>query len=60
METKEQKELLKWAKERGFDLSHPTSDGKVEISCSKCQAMVVDGIPMHNIECPNQVRRLDS
>jgi hypothetical protein len=39
---------------RGFDLSTPAEGGYTRIRCSQCEALVVNGIPIHESGCPNE------
>lgn len=39
-------------RKRGFDKSTACSDG-VHVSCSQCQALVINGIATHEHNCPN-------
>lgn len=45
--------MLERAWDQGFDTSFPSDEGGVEIRCSECVAVVVNGIPCHEQGCPN-------
>lgn len=41
----------------GFDLStYDRSDGHYRVRCSQCEALVVNGVPIHEQGCPNERR----
>ena len=41
---------------RGFDLSHPTPFVRgVKVTCSQCEALVINGHASHERGCPNVV-----
>lgn len=37
----------------GFDRSRVTHDGYVKVSCSQCEALVINGVACHEQGCPN-------
>ena len=39
---------------RGFDRSY-RSGKYVEVQCSQCEAIVINGVPCHESSCPNEV-----
>jgi len=42
-------------KKEGFDKSYKDrSSGYLEVKCSQCDALVINGIPCHEIGCPNK------
>lgn len=42
-------------KAQGFDLSYMESRaGAVNVRCSQCQAMTIQGVPVHERGCPNE------
>ena len=43
---------------QGFDRSYvDRSDGNVEVRCSQCAVLVINGVACHEAGCPNFVRR---
>lgn len=48
--------LLSSVRERGFDRSYYLDvEGKyVEVRCSQCEALVVNGVPTHERGCPHE------
>jgi hypothetical protein len=48
-------ELRRQLLRRGFDQSQTTTDG-VQVKCSRCAAVVVNGIATHQRGCPNNTR----
>lgn len=41
---------------RGFDGTRVVA-GVVSVRCSRCAALVIDGVPCHETGCPNAKRR---
>lgn len=39
--------------QRGFDLSYYLAGGKFKVWCSKCDALVINGVACHETGCPN-------
>jgi hypothetical protein len=39
----------------GFDLTTDTGEGTLNIRCSRCEALAINGVPCHESGCPNQV-----
>lgn len=37
----------------GFDLSYKTPEG-YRVRCSQCEAMTIQGVPIHEKGCPNE------
>ncbi len=54
--TQHQKDILRSLRKRGFDLSKASSDSPraCRVRCSQCQAMVVNGVAIHERGCPNE------
>ncbi len=49
--------LVAW----GFDDSHPSGDGThVTVACSQCEALVLNGVALHELGCPNRVHECHS
>jgi hypothetical protein len=38
----------------GFDQTEDTGEGTLLIKCSRCEALVINGIATHERGCPNQ------
>jgi len=53
MSTQEQLEALQAI---GFDGSYITESKDIRIRCSQCDALVIQGIPCHEVGCPNVVK----
>lgn len=50
----EHKEILADCESSGFDNCHIADDDRgVSVDCSQCDAVVVNGIPLHETGCPN-------
>ena len=45
------KKTIRYWAERGFDVS---PDG--DVSCTQCEALVINGVPCHETGCPNMKR----
>jgi len=45
--------LVESLKEQGFDLSRESDDG-VDVRCSQCEALVIQGTACHETGCPNK------
>lgn len=43
-------------KAKGFDKSW-RHRGLVHVQCSQCEAMVIQGVPVHERGCPNEKKR---
>jgi hypothetical protein len=41
----------------GFDRSTVDGKGCIDVRCSQCQALVINGTPAHEHGCPNARRR---
>ena len=42
---------------KGFDASkYDPSDQSWRVRCSQCEALVINGVPCHELGCPNFVR----
>ncbi len=39
--------------ELGFDRSYKRDDDTIKCRCSQCEAMVINGTPIHETGCPN-------
>jgi hypothetical protein len=39
----------------GFDRC-TEDDGAIRVACSKCAALVIQGVPCHETRCPNAAR----
>lgn len=39
----------------GFDLTTDSGEGTLDVKCSKCEALVINGVPCHETGCPNQM-----
>ena len=50
------KRAAKLREQKGFDKSYVTEDKNVRVRCSQCQAMVINGVPVHERGCPNERR----
>jgi hypothetical protein len=50
------KRQLTSLKARGFDKSFASTNGYVSVRCSRCEAMVINGVACHESRCPN-IRR---
>jgi hypothetical protein len=37
----------------GFDRSRRTGTREYKVACSQCEALVVNGVPCHELRCPN-------
>lgn len=53
MTPRERQNMIRRLKTLGFDESR-SSDGCVRVKCSQCQAMVVNGMPIHEQGCPHE------
>ncbi len=51
---KRDKRIDELAEDYGFDLSRAAESGNIRIRCSQCQAMTVNGVPIHEKGCPNE------
>lgn len=51
--TTKPKSLIPWLKRMGFDRSF-RKDGSNKVRCSQCEAMCVNGHPIHERGCPNE------
>jgi hypothetical protein len=40
----------------GFDRSELDEEGSIRVRCSQCEALVINGIPCHESNCPNSFR----
>ncbi len=55
--TPKPKRMGPYLRSQGFDLSeYDRSDQRWRVRCSQCQALCINGIPTHEIGCPNQRR----
>lgn len=52
---KEQEDQVARLRAMGFDLSQPKSKGgTIRVSCSQCDAKVINGVACHEHGCPNK------
>lgn len=62
---KEKKEPIRWDRKNlltelfaaGFDQSRKDNRGVVLVGCSRCEAISLQGTPMHMVGCPNVVKK---
>lgn len=54
-ESYQRQKRVKALKAMGFDESR-TENGSVRIRCSQCRAMTVNGVPIHERGCPNEIK----
>jgi hypothetical protein len=47
----------KYRETLGFDKSYHLGRGVWKISCSQCEALVINGTPTHETGCPNTPHR---
>ncbi len=44
-------------RDKGFDLSYAIPfERQWKVRCSQCEALVINGLPCHELGCPNTVR----
>lgn len=41
---------------RGFDRCSELASESIQVRCSQCAALVINGVPCHEAGCPNQRR----
>lgn len=41
---------------KGFDACGPLDTGGVRVGCTRCDALVINGVPCHESGCVNQMR----
>lgn len=41
---------------KGFDLSKPDGGLRISVRCSRCEPLVIQGVPTHETGCPNARR----
>ena len=41
---------------RGFDASALTDEGSVRVACTRCEALVINGVACHETNCVNRMR----
>ena len=49
--------LLTNLKRKGFDESYKAKDGGYRVRCSRCEAVVLNGVPVHEQGCSNEKNR---
>ncbi len=47
---------LKKLKQLGFEGSRWVGKGQYQVVCYDCQAMTINGVPAHELECPAKVQ----
>lgn len=51
---------LQQLKSSGFDLTtHIAFTRNYRIACSQCQALAINGVPCHELGCPNEPRECE-
>lgn len=47
---------VRYLKEQGFDLSVYLGNKTWRVRCSKCETLIINGVPTHELACPNRIR----
>jgi hypothetical protein len=55
MTAAEARRVAAQCRRRGFDLARCDGAGGVDLGCSQCLAVAINGVPCHERGCPNQV-----